>query len=354
MNKKNILIGISGGIAVYKICNLVRLFKKNNYNVKVLMTESATKFVSPVTFETLTENKVYLDTFNMDFEDNKNGFIPHIKLAEWTDLFILAPATANIIAKAANGISDDLLSTTVIALHDDINKLIYPAMNIHMYENNINQLNIKKLKESGYQVFEPEEGELACGVKAKGRLPKEIKIFKQSIRYLYSQKLKNKKVLVTAGATIENIDPVRYITNHSSGKMGVSIAEVFYQYGADVTLITGKYSKNSDVLKQEKVLSVENMWRLIKKKLKKYNYDYVVMASAVSDYTPIDKKNSKMKKGDRELNLKLKRTRDIIKSIKEKYDVKIIGFAAESENIISNAKRKLEEKDMELILANDI
>jgi len=332
---------------------LIRLFKKSNYNVRVVMTESATKFISPVTIETLSENPVSTDTFSLDWSDQK-GFIPHIKNTDYADIFLLAPATANILGKIANGIADEILSTTAIAIKNEIPKLVFPAMNINMFENSINQMNIEKLRENGYEVFEPNEGELACGIKAKGRLIPEKHIFQITEKYLNKQKLKGKKILVTSGATLEPIDPVRYITNHSSGKMGNSIARVCWKYGADVDLVTGKYGEKEDLINQYFVDTVKNLWKKIDSLLSKRDYDYVVMASAVSDYKIKDIKNNKIKKTQKELKLKLEKTRDIIESINDKYNVPIIGFAAETENIEKNARKKLKDKNMMAVVANDV
>jgi phosphopantothenoylcysteine decarboxylase/phosphopantothenate--cysteine ligase len=354
MDKRNILIGVSGGIAVYKIAYLVRLFKISNFNVKVVLSANAAEFVSPVTFETLSENPVYMDTFKLNHNSEKNGFIPHIHLSDYADIFVLAPATANILGKIANGIADDILSTTAIALKRKIPKLIFPAMNINMYENPINQKNIEKLKNNGYKVFEPGEGELACGVEAKGRLIPEKDIFEITKKYLKKQKLKGKKILVTSGATIEPIDPVRYITNHSTGKMGNSLAKVCWSYGADVDLVSGRYGKKVSLINQYYVDTAEDMWRKIDNLISNKDYDYIIMGSAVSDYKVNEIKKQKIKKKSKQLALKMEKTRDIIKSIREKYDIPVIGFAAETENIKDNAKKKLKEKGLFAIVANDV
>ena len=354
MEKKNILIGISGGIAAYKITYLIRHYKKNNYNVKVIMTENSLNFISKVTVETLSENKVYVDSFEMDFTDKKDGFIPHIKLADFADLFILAPATANVLGKIANGIADDLLTSTTIALKKDIPKLIFPAMNVKMLENSFTQKNISNLKKEGYKVFQTDEGELACGVIAKGRLPEPETIYNLTKRFLIPQKLKGKKILVTSGATLEKIDPVRYISNHSSGKMGVSIAEKCYESGAEVDIVSGKYSIDSYLDSQIFVSSTEDMWEKVKKLFGKKKYDYVVMAAAVSDYSVNDYKKEKIKKNNETLTLKLNKNIDIIKSINDNFKTKIIGFAAETSDLKENALKKLNEKKMYMIVANDI
>ncbi len=351
MKKRTILVGITGGIAVYKIANLVRLYKKRGWNVIVVMTENATKFVSPLTFETLTENSVVLDTFKRvtGYETN----MEHINLPDITDVFVCAPATANILGKMANGIADDILSTTFLSLKKNTPKLICPAMNVKMWENPATQRNITLLKDFGYDVLEPDTGDLACGISAKGRLPAESVILKYTERALMEKPLHGKKVVVSSGATIEPIDPVRYVTNHSSGKMGVAVAETFWKLGAEVSLVSGIYSEKSNIIPQEFVKSVDEMYHAITAKLDA-GYDHLVMTAAVSDYTPKLVYDKKVKKSDAPVIIEFVRTKDIIKEVSQHYSVKIIGFAAETDNVLEYAKKKLTDKGMYMIVANDL
>ena len=351
-DKKTVLIGISGGIAVYKIAYLVRIFKKSGWNVIVMMTENATKFVAPLTFQTLSENHVVLDTFKKATDLKTN--MEHINLSDTVDLFILAPATANIIGKIASGIADDIVSTTVMALKKETPKIIVPAMNVNMYENPVTIDNIAKLKRYGYFVLDADEGDLACGVSAKGRMPEPEIIFKNALKHMKKQTFKGKKILVTAGATIEPIDPVRFITNHSSGKMGIKIAEEFWNRGAEVFLLSGIYAKKSDIVSEIKFTTVDDLWEKIDGILSANEIDYVVMAAAISDYKTEKIASQKIKKGNEGLTLPLVRTKDITMEIKKKYDVEIIGFAAETEKIIENAKKKIIKKGLKMIVANNV
>ena len=351
MDKKTVLVGITGGIAVYKIANLVRLYKKKGWNVIVVMTENAAKFVAPLTFETLTENPVVLDTFKRvtGYETN----MEHINLPDITDVFVCAPATANILGKMANGIADDVLSTTIMSLKKSTPKLICPAMNVKMWENPATQRNLKLLHEFGYEILEPDTGDLACGVHAKGRLPAEDVIVKYTERALSEKILAGKKIVVSSGATVEPLDPVRFLTNHSSGKMGVAVAETFWKLGADVELVSGIYSEKSVVVPQVFVCSVDEMYAAITAKLDK-GCDHLVMTAAVSDYTPKTVHDKKVKKSDGPITIEFVRTKDIIKEVAKKYSVKIVGFAAETDNVIDYAKKKLTDKGMHMIVANDL
>ena len=351
-NGKNVLIGVTGGIAAYKAASLIRLFKKNNWNVIVAMTQNAMEFVTPLTFETLSGNPVITDTF--DRATPLYGTMGHIALADTIDAFVCAPATANMIAKIAGGIADDILSTTILALKKETPKIICPAMNVRMYENPATQENMALLKKRGFLLLEPEAGELACGAEGKGRLPKEELSFAYTRREISGKPLKGKRFLVTAGATMEALDPVRYITNHSSGKMGVAVAEELWKAGADVTLISGRDSASSLTVLQQFVQSVKEMNDAVLETLKKGDIDLVIMSAAVSDYAPVRYETQKIKKEDGEMNLKLKRTPDIIESIRNFSSVPVIGFAAESENIEDNARKKLEKKGLLMIVANDI
>ncbi len=352
MKKKTVLVGITGGIAVYKTASLVRLLVKAGYNVIAVMTANAMRFVAPLTFETLTGNPVVCDTFEKAAASY--GTMEHISLADQTDLFVCAPATANFIGKIASGIADDVLTTTVMALKPGTPKLIFPAMNVNMYENPATSMNMQRLASFGYHVFEPDKGELACGVDGRGRLPEPEYIKKQCDRYLSPDDLRGKRILVTAGATKELIDPVRYITNRSSGKMGVSIAEAAWRRGADVSLVSGEGSVKSDVVYQAAVSTSEAMWASVKALLDKGGYDFIVMAAAVSDYRPDVFSDAKIKKGDAGLVIRTERTRDIAMSVRDSYDVDIIGFAAESEELLKNARAKLHKKGFKMIVANNI
>ncbi|MDP8269212.1 MAG: bifunctional phosphopantothenoylcysteine decarboxylase/phosphopantothenate--cysteine ligase CoaBC [Candidatus Tenebribacter davisii] len=347
LKNKKILLGITGGIAAYKAVDLASKLTKSGAEVRTIMTAHACEFVSPLTFKSITHQPVITKMFNAEAD------IQHISLADWADILVIAPATANIIGKTTFGIADDLLSTTIMATKAPV--LFIPAMNIHMYENPIVQENITKLTKFGYFFMEPEFGFLACGYEGKGRYPKNEEIIFNIITYLdYKKDLKNKNILVTAGANIEDIDPMRFITNHSSGKMGLALARAAHIRGANVKLI---YSSITDevpeYLNSVKAISAQDMYRAI---LKDYpNYDITFMMAAVADYTPADPSRQKIKKSA-DLNLELKRTKDILKELGEK-KVKgqiLVGFAAESENIKENALQKLTKKNLNYICANNL
>ena len=350
--KKSVLIGITGGIAAYKIASLVRLFKKSRWNVIVAMTKNAMEFVTPLTFETLSGNPVITDSFERSLP--VYGSMEHISLADSIDAFVCAPATGNIIAKAATGLADDILSTTILALKKETPKIICPAMNVRMYENPATQENLRMLRSRGFIIIEPDSGELACGVEGRGRLPREEVIFGYTEREVSGKPLAGKKIIVTSGATIEDIDPVRYITNHSSGKMGLAVAEECWRLGADVHLISGRDAVSGVLVPQERVIGAEEMKNAVLKRVKEEGTDLVIMAAAVADYTPEQKESKKIKKGEGMLTLRLKRTSDIISVIKNESDVPIMGFAAESENILDYAREKLKKKGISMIVANDI
>lgn len=352
--KKNIILGITGSIAAYKSADIASKLSKR-YNVNVVMTNNAQKFINPLTFSSLTNNNVYSDLFKND----ENFNINHIKLAMDSDYILIAPATANIIAKLANGIADDLLSTITLAF-DDFNKIIIaPAMNVNMYNNIITQNNIKKLKSLGVQFIEPSEGLLACGIYGKGKLaPVEDIIDFIEFKINTNNMLKGKKVLITAGPTIESIDPVRYLTNNSTGKMGYSLAYELALYGADVTLISGTVNIKAPygVNKIIYTKSAEDMYNEVIKLVP--NMDIIIKTAAVADFTPIEYMNNKIKKENNNdnISIKLRRTKDILLEIsKIRNDNQIvIGFAAESENLIENAENKLKRKKLDYIVANDI
>ena len=346
--RKNIVIGITGGIAAYKICELVSRLKKADYNVQVIMTNNATKFITPLTLETLTKNKVIIDMF----EDKHTYNVEHISVAQSADIFVVAPASANIIAKLANGICDDFLTTTFLSC--TCPKLICPAMNTNMYLNPITQDNINKLKNYNINVLEPESGLLACNDVGIGRLPEINNIYDHIIKHLTENLLENKKVLVTAGATQEAIDKVRFITNHSSGKMGYAIAKEASNYGADVTLISANsHLTKSSLYKTIEVSSAQDMYDKVIDIYKEY--DYVIMAAAVSDYTVVNSKDYKIKKV-KTLDLEFARTKDILDYLghNKQNNQLICGFAMETENEIENAKAKLIKKQADLIVCNSL
>jgi len=336
LKEKNILIIISGGIAVYKVCELIRLLKKKNCNVKVIMTKNATRFVSPLTIQTLSQNRVFIDTF----ESEKNYDIEHISLAEWADIVVVAPATANIIGKFCNGIADDLATTTLLAVTCPI--LLVPAMNSNMFNNFIVQGNIERLRKNGINFIEPDEGLLACGVYGKGRYPSNEDIVFEIERILTKKDFNNLRVLVTAGPTREYIDPVRYITNKSSGKMGYFIAEEAFKRGAYVKVISGPVNinihGNIDITYIERA---EQMFEEVKKCIN--DFDIFISAAAIADFRPKETLLHKLKKEDKdEMLLQLEKNPDILHYVghnKNENQI-VIGFAAETENILENAYKK--------------
>ncbi len=352
-NKINLLIGISSSIAVYKILEVISLLKKKgNYNITIAMTKNASKFVSPITFSTLTGNKTYTDLWD------KDDFIPHISLSDNCDIFLIAPATYNIIGKIANGISDDLVSTIASAINS--RKLIAPAMNVNMYQNPVLKNNLKLLQKYNWEIIPPDEGMLACNYKGKGKLAKPEEIvrhidYKFSINSDTPKPLSGKKILITAGGTMEPIDPVRYITNRSSGKMGISLAEKAIQMGADVTLIYANISvslpeKSNNI----KTLSAIEMKNAVFENFEKC--DVLIMAGAVSDYSVKDISKSKIKKISDNLTIELKTNPDILLELSKINHKKkiIVGFAAETEDLVKNALDKLNRKKMDMIVANDV
>ena len=346
---KKILIGITGSIAAYKIATLVSLLKKRKADVHVLMTNNATKFISPLTFESLTGNKVHTDTFDLSPDQS----IHHISLVKNCDIFLIAPATANIIAKIVHGIADDMLTSTFIAYNGK--KMVAPAMNCIMYENEINQDNLKLCKKYGMKVIEPDEGVLACGDSGKGRLPEPEFLLDEIIYEIcYKKDLIGKKILVTAGPTQESLDPVRYITNHSSGKMGYSIAKVAASRGADVLLVSGPVNiPVPNHVKIIKVISAKDMFEAVKKEYT--NCDIIIKAAAVADYRPKTYSDNKLKKKDDELSIELERTDDILKYLGENKKGQIlVGFSMETDNMIENSKQKLIKKNLDMIVANNL
>ena len=346
LTNKNILIGITGAIAAYKICDLIRLFKKNNANVKVVVTPNALNFVTKTTLETLSQNPVDVEQFNI-----KEYKPEHIALTDEADIFLIAPASANTIAKMTFGICDNLLTSTFCAFKKQV--IIAPCMNTNMWENPATQANIATLKKRGVIVVEPETGFLACGTNGKGRLA-DINVVYETVKkcLVPEQILKGKKIVITAGGTKEEIDPVRYIGNYSSGKMGISLADSAYKLGADVVLISAV-----EVDKQYKVINVKSaqeMYENVKTEFK--NADCLIMAAAVSDYKVKNRTEQKIKKDGNSLILELVENPDILKEmckIKSEKQI-IVGFSAESENLIENAKSKIINKGCDYICANDI
>lgn len=347
---KTVLLGVSGSIAVYKICNLARMLTKLGAEVHVAMTPNSTNFVHPLTFETLTQHKCLIDTFDRNFEYS----VEHVSIAKKADVVMIAPASANVIGKIANGIADDMLTTTVMAC--TCKKIISPAMNHNMFHNPIVQDNIEKLKRFGYEIVEPVHGMLANRDMGDGKLPDEETLLEYIIREIAFEKdLQGKKILVTAGATRENIDPVRFITNHSSGKMGFAIAKNAMLRGADVTVIAGhtevKPPMFVNVIKAE---SAEEMFQRVTERQKEF--DIIIKSAAVADYTPVSIADNKIKKSDSNMNIPLKRTKDILKYLGEhKPDNQIIcGFSMETENMLENSKKKLYSKNCDMICANSL
>ena len=347
LENKNILIGITGGIAAYKICSLIRLYKKAGANVRVVVTPSALNFVTKLTLQTLSDNEVYVENFEID--EYKPG---HISLSDEADIFVIAPATANTISKIANGICDNLLTSIACAFRKPF--LLAPAMNTGMWENQFVQENINKLKKAGYNILEPESGYLACGVNGTGRMVEVEDIFEKTVEILsQKQVLKGKKILITAGGTKEKIDPVRYISNCSSGKMGIALADSAYEMGADVTLVStfGVEKPNKNIVTE----SARDMDSVVKTNL--LEQDCVIMAAAVADYRIANYSEQKMKKeaNDNNLILELTQNPDILKEISAMdSNAKIVGFCAESENLLENAKIKIQKKGCDLLVANDI
>ncbi|HVO93282.1 MAG TPA: bifunctional phosphopantothenoylcysteine decarboxylase/phosphopantothenate--cysteine ligase CoaBC [Terriglobales bacterium] len=346
--QKTIVVGVTGGIACYKAVELVRLLVKANLRAQVIMTRGAMEFVTPLTFQTLSGNPVATETFNLTQESQ----IGHINLADSAELFVIAPATANAIGKIANGIADDLLTTVVMATQAPV--LIAPAMNIHMYGNPILQENLRKLRRVGYHIMDPAEGFLACGYEGRGRLPDPEKILEEINRLLKPKDLRGEKILVTAGPNREPIDPVRYISNRSSGKMGYALARAAARRGAEVTLVSGPTALDAPV--GVHTINVNTAAEMRAAVLGEFDHcTLVMMAAAVSDYHPISPSGNKLKRGKEPLELRLEPNPDILKELGEKKNGKfLIGFAAETDDLAANAKKKLVEKHLDMIVANDV
>lgn len=350
---KNILLGVTGGIAAYKSANIISKLKKKGYNVKVIMTENATKIITPLTLETLSRNKVIIDMW----DENRGYEVEHISLAEWADLVLIAPATYNIVGKIANGIADDMLSTVISACTKP--NFLALAMNVNMYNNPILLENIEKLKKYNYNIIESDEGFLACNTNAKGRLKDEDEIIKIIENYIEENETKEKlllgkKILITAGRTEEPIDPVRYLSNNSSGQMGYSLASQAVKMGALVTLVSGPTNlPKPEGL--ENFIQVRTAMEMFDKVMENFDsMDIGIACAAVADYKPKFYAEQKIKKSDEDLVIELDRNPDILYNMGLKKDKQIlVGFAAETENIIENAKKKLVKKNLNMIVAND-
>ncbi|BBM43513.1 phosphopantothenoylcysteinedecarboxylase/ phosphopantothenate--cysteine ligase [Leptotrichia wadei] len=354
---KNILIGVTGGIAAYKSAGIVSLLKKKGYNAKVVMTENATKIIGPLTLETLSRNRIYVDMW----DSNPHYEVEHISLADWADIVLIAPATYNIIGKVANGIADDMLTTILAAV--SVRKPVFfaLAMNVNMYENPILKENINKLSSFGYRFIDAEEGLLACNYSAKGRMSEPEDIVDEIERYSIFSKIENfdtvlkgKKILITSGRTKENIDPIRYLSNNSSGKMGYSLAQAAVDLGAEVTLISGPTDlKIPNGL--ENFISVESTLEMYEKVDEYFkNTDIFIACAAVADYRPKEYKKEKIKKSDSDLVMELVRNPDILLEMSKKKEKQLlVGFAAETNEIRENALKKLEKKNLDIIVANN-
>lgn len=350
MSKKRIVVGVSGGIAAYKACDLVSKLSKKDYEVKVILTKHAEKFVSKLTFEALCHNYVETDLFDESNEDP----IAHITLAKWADLMIIVPATANIIAKVTHGISDDLLSTTFLACNK--HKMICPAMNTQMYENPITQKNIQACKDLGYQILDPVVGHLACNDTGKGKMIEPADIVEAIDNYFNtSNKLSGKTVLISAGPTQEAMDPVRFISNHSSGKQGYAIAKAAKAMGANVILVSGPVQlEKIEGIQTIDVTSALDMFEAIKQNADKA--DYIIMAAAVSDYRPENIAEHKIKKSDDTIEMTFVKNPDILAYLGQHKTKKqiICGFAMETQDLDKNAKEKLEKKNCDMLIANNL
>ncbi|HEY1234959.1 MAG TPA: bifunctional phosphopantothenoylcysteine decarboxylase/phosphopantothenate--cysteine ligase CoaBC [Candidatus Binatia bacterium] len=346
--QRTIVVGVTGGIACYKAVELVRLLVKNGFNVRVIMTRGAMEFVTPLTFQTLSGNPVATETFSLTQESE----IGHINLADSADLFVIAPATANVIGKLASGIADDLLTTVLMATQAPV--LLAPAMNIHMYENVIVQENLRKLHRVGYHIMEPAEGYLACGYDGKGRLADPEKITEEIERLLRHKDLVGESFLITAGPSREPLDPVRYISNRSSGKMGYALARAALRRGAKVALVSGPTTLVAPA--GARLIEVTTAAEMREAVFKEYPQSTaVIMAAAVADYHAVAPSGQKIKRGDSDLELRLIPNPDILKELGQNKDGKwLVGFAAETENLTANAQKKLREKNLDIVIANNV
>ena len=350
MKGKTILLGVTGSIAAYKIASLASMLVKKQANVHVIMTKNATNFINPITFETLTGHKCLIDTFDRNFEFQ----VEHVSLAKQADMIMVAPASANVIGKLAHGIADDMLTTTMLACKCP--KLISPAMNTAMYENSIVQDNLKILEKYDYEVISPASGCLACGDTGAGKMPEPEVLFQYIERTLAEPKdLTGKKILVTAGPTQENIDPVRYITNHSSGKMGYAVARAAMLRGAEVTLVSGQTALTPPMfVNYVQITTAEEMYQAVTERSDEQ--DIIIKAAAVADYRPKTVYENKVKKQDGQMSIELERTKDILAYLgaHKKKDQFLCGFSMETENMIGNSRAKLQKKNLDMIAANNV
>lgn len=347
---KNVVLAVTGSIAAYKMANLASMLKKQKCRVTVMMTRNATNFINPITFETLTGNKCLVDTFDRNFQYS----VGHVSLAKETDVVLVAPASANVIAKLAHGIADDMLTTTILAC--ECKKIVAPAMNTHMYHNPIVQDNLKLLEKYGMEVIKPDYGYLACGDIGDGKMPSEETLFSYIEREIGREKdLAGKKVLITAGPTREALDPVRFISNHSTGKMGYALARAAMLRGASVTLVSGPVSLAKPLFVNTiDVVSAQEMYEAVMERAKEQ--DIFIMAAAVADYTPKEQAAEKMKKRDGELSMELCRTRDILQTVGDNHREGqfLCGFSMETENLLENSRAKLLRKHADMIVANSL
>lgn len=347
---KTVVLGVTGSIAAYKMANLASMLGKLHADVHVLMTKNATNFIHPITFETLTNHKCLIDTFDRNFQYN----VEHVALAKQADVVLIAPASANVIGKLANGIADDMLTTTVMACK--CKKILAPAMNTNMYENPIVQDNLRKLQEFDFEIIDPAVGLLACKDVGAGKLPSEEVLLDSILQEIrFAKDLSGKRVMITAGPTVEAIDPVRYITNHSSGKMGYALANVAVQRGAEVTLVSGPVNiEPPRFVELVSVQSAEDMFEAVTSRAAEQ--DIIIKAAAVADYTPVTVASEKIKKREGDNRISLKRTKDILAYLGEHRTEGqfLCGFSMETENMLENSRRKLEKKHLDMIVANNL
>ena len=347
---KVVVLGVTGSIAAYKIANLASMLVKQHCQVHVIMTQNATNFINPITFETLTGNKCLVDTFDRNFQFH----VAHVSLAKKADLILVAPASANVIGKVAGGIADDMLTTTIMACPGKV--MFSPAMNVNMFRNPIVQRNLETLRSFGYEIIDPAVGYLACGDTGSGKMPEPETLMEYIMREVSCEKdLKGKRIMVTAGPTREAIDPVRYITNHSTGKMGYAVARRAMLRGADVTLISGPTQlKEIPFIRKIDIISASDMFEAVRDNLE--GQDFLVKAAAVADYTPSLVSDEKVKKKDGDMAIELKRTRDILGFVAEhKKEGQIIcGFSMETQNMLENSRKKLKKKKLDVIVANNL
>ena len=347
---KTVVLGVTGSIAAYKMANVASMLVKRGCEVHVVMTKNATHFINPIAFESLTNTKCLVETFDRNFQFH----VAHVSLTDKADVMLIAPASANVIGKIAGGIADDMLTTTVMACQKPV--IIAPAMNTKMYENPILQDNLDKLRRFGYEIIEPASGHLACGTSGAGKMPSEEVLVSHIERCISKEKdLKGKKVLVTAGPTVESIDPVRYISNHSSGRMGYAIAKAAMLRGAEVTLVSGPTSLEPPMfVNTVNIRSAADMYEAVMER--RDEQDIIIKAAAVADYTPAEVSDEKVKKKDDEMRIPLTRTKDILKALGEnrKDGQFLCGFSMETQNMLENSRAKLKKKNIDMIVANNL